>query len=155
MDTDISQALANAEDELRSLQFEKNLVSQALSRKSRRSPDAPRSKRLTKEMVEAKIERGFVGVGFNSGHIARAFGQDGIQITSEGVRGHLRNIERDGRLRKDGKTYFWVSRANGNGAQLQASPQGGSLGEGELGTGPDHGHPATSRELVTASPQTV
>lgn len=121
MRRDIRAAHERLEDELRSVQFEENLISQALARKARRSsapsPSAAPSPssagstqgahaHVQRAQVLELIEVALYDRPFNSGDVSRAFAERGITTTSVAVRHHLRALLKADRIRRYGPKEF-------------------------------------------------
>lgn len=129
MQSDIRQARGRLEDEVRSLEFEEDLVTQALSRKSRRASSPATANRVTRQQVLAMVRRNFQGP-FNGPEAVKAFEGEGVTIAAESLRQHLRKLVSEGHLGRDGLAYT-PGRAsasspasNGHGPATSTSPNG-------------------------------
>lgn len=161
MRQDIDRASVRLENELRTLKLEDELVAAAQNSKSRRgsapsSESSTRANQVSREQVIDLLERKFRGQHLNSGHLARAFADEGISMTTSAAKQHLRRLQRDGGIGRDGSWFVYGVPApesfhNGNGTQQQTSPDGGSRRGGEQEHGPGDGRPISIREFSGAT----
>jgi hypothetical protein len=135
--SDIRQARNRVEEEVRNLEFEEGLVTQALGRKSRRTTPGSTTSRVTRQQVLALVTRSFEQ-RFTPSEALQVFEREGITLAAESLRQHLRKLVSEGKLARDGNAYVFPGRShtptsNGH-AHAQAtgaSPNGAQPGGGE------------------------
>jgi hypothetical protein len=85
------------------LAVEERLVTDALSRKSRRAPSA--GGRVTRDQVFDIVTDSFIGQ-FKVAQAKRVMDDAGVEMTAENLRQHLRRLVADRKLDRDGPFYF-------------------------------------------------
>jgi hypothetical protein len=142
---DMQQTRERAQEDVQQMLMEERVVEEAMARKSKRRAPARKasgsdragsgSARLSRDQVLELVNRTFTGF-FNSRHAVDAFAEEGIDVSGEAVRQHLRKLADDDLILREGKGFAPLGRNGGPRRRLQlTSPTGGSQEGGDQGVG--------------------